>query len=392
MFNFGYWFSKVPTYTGGDCGVIDRPCLGQISSSGSRVVTPYSPINPNSYMGQDPPEPEFYKAGKPAWRQTGRSFKMSNTTKSFVGIDVSKSELEIWIRPTNKSLTFANTEDGIALMIEHLKTLSPSLIVLEATGGYEMAAVNAMASKKLPVVAINARQIRDFAKSTGKLAKTDRIDAQVIAHFAEVVRPPLRPLKDEQTQRLQALNTRRRQIVKMITAEQNRLHQAPKWTAKTIKSHISWLNKELKKIDKEISNLIKGSPIWRQKDAILQSFKGVGPITSSKVLSSLPELGTLSSKKISALVGVAPLNRDSGKFRGTRGVWGGRRDVRAVLYMAALSASRSNPVIREFYTRLIQAGKPHKVAMTACMRKMIVILNSMLKNMTYWQEPINEKC
>lgn len=308
---------------------------------------------------------------------------MSNTTKSFVGIDVSKSELEIWIRPTNKSLTFANTEDGIALMIEHLKTLSPSLIVLEATGGYEMAAVNAMASKKLPVVAINARQIRDFAKSTGKLAKTDRIDAQVIAHFAEVVRPPLRPLKDEQTQRLQALNTRRRQIVKMITAEQNRLHQAPKWTAKTIKSHISWLNKELKKIDKEISNLIKGSPIWRQKDAILQSFKGVGPITSSKVLSSLPELGTLSSKKISALVGVAPLNRDSGKFRGTRGVWGGRRDVRAVLYMAALSASRSNPVIREFYTRLIQAGKPHKVAMTACMRKMIVILNSMLKNMTY---------
>ena len=317
---------------------------------------------------------------------------MSNTTKSFVGIDVSKSELEIWIRPTNKSLTFANTEDGIALMIEHLKTLSPSLIVLEDTGGYEMAAVNAMVSKKLPVVAINARQIRDFAKSTGKLAKTDRIDAQVIAHFAEVVRPPLRPLKDEQTQRLQALNTRRRQIVKMITAEQNRLHQAPKWTAKTIKSHISWLNKELKKIDKEISNLIKGSPIWRQKDAILQSFKGVGPITSSKVLSSLPELGTLSSKKISALVGVAPLNRDSGKFRGTRGVWGGRGDVRAVLYMAALSASRSNPVIREFYMRLIQAGKPHKVAMTACMRKMIVILNSMIKNMTYWQEPINEKC
>jgi len=286
---------------------------------------------------------------------------MSNTTESFVGIDVSKDELEICIRPTNKSLTFANTEDGIALMVEHLKTLSPSLIVLEATGGYEMAAVNALGC------------------------------AQVIAHFAQAVHPPLRPLKDEQTQRLEALNTRRKQIVKMITAEQNRLHQAPKWTAKTIKSHISWLNKELKKIDKDISNLIKGSPIWREKDAVLQSFKGVGPITSSKLLASLPELGTLNSRKISALVGLAPLNRDSGKFRGTRGTWGGRRHVRSNLYMAALSASRSNPIIKDFYLRLIQAGKPHKVAITACMRKMLVILNSMIKNMTIWQEPVSEK-
>lgn len=317
---------------------------------------------------------------------------MVNTTESFVGIDVSKDELEVCIRPSNKSLTFANTEDGIALMADHLKTLSPSLIVLEATGGYEMAAVNALASKGLPVVAVNARQIRDFAKSIGRLAKTDRIDAQVIAHFAQAVRPPLRPLKDEQTQRLEALNTRRRQLVKMITAEQNRLHQAPKWTAKTIKSHISWLNRELKKIDKDISNLIKGSPIWREKDAILQSFKGVGPITSSKLLASLPELGTFSSRKISALVGVAPLNRDSGKFRGTRGTWGGRRDVRSSLYMAALSASRSNPVIKDFYMRLTKAGKPHKVAITACMRKMLVILNSMIKNMTAWQEPVLKKC
>ena len=317
---------------------------------------------------------------------------MSNITEYFVGIDVSKDELETCVRPTNKSLTFANTEDGIALMVEHLKTLSPSLIVLEATGGYEMAAVNALGCKGLPVVVVNARQVRDFAKSTGRLAKTDRIDAQVIAHFAQAVHPPLRPLKDEQTQRLDALNTRRRQIIKMITAEQNRLHQAPKWTAKTIKSHISWLNRELKKIDKDISNLIKGSPIWREKDAVLQSFKGVGPITSSKLLASLPELGTLSSRKISALVGLAPLNRDSGKFRGTRGTWGGRRDVRSSLYMAALSASRSNPVIKDFYMRLTQAGKPHKVAITACMRKMLVILNSMIKNMTAWQEPVPEKC
>jgi len=196
---------------------------------------------------------------------------MVNTTEPFVGIDVSKDELEISIRPTNKSLTFANTEDGIALMVKHLKSLSPSLIVLEATGGYEMAAVNALVSKGLPVVVVNARQIRDFGKSTGRLAKTDRIDAQVIAHFAQAVRPSLRPLKDEQTQRLEALNTRRRQLIKMITAEQNRLHQAPKWTAKTIKSHISWLNKELKKIDKDISNLIKGSSIWREEPAWRQT-------------------------------------------------------------------------------------------------------------------------
>jgi len=316
---------------------------------------------------------------------------MSNTTELFVGIDVSKDELEICVRPNNKSLTFANTEDGIALMVEHLKTLSPSLIVLEATGGYEMAAVNALGCKGLPIVVINARQVRDFAKSTGRLAKTDRIDAQVIAHFAQAVHPPLRPLKDEQTQRLEALNTRRKQIVKMITAEQNRLHQAPKWTAKTIKSHISWLEKELKRIDKDISNLIKGSPIWREKDAILQSFKGVGPVTSAKLLASLPELGTLNSRKISALVGLAPLNRDNGKFRGTRGTRGGRRDVRNNLYMAALSASRSNPIIKDFYLRLIQAGKPHKVAITACMRKIVVILNSMIKNMTIWQEPVSEK-
>jgi len=289
--------------------VIDRPCLEQPARPTARVVTPCSSLA-RTVARASTTEPAFYKAGKPVCLRQGGVSTMT-TTESFVGIDVSKDELEISIRPTNKSLTFANTEDGIALMVEHLKTLSPSLIVLEATGGYEMAAVNALASKELPVVVVNARQIRDFAKSIGRLAKTDRIDAQVIAHFAQAVRPSLRPLKDEQTQRLDALNTRRRQLVKMITAEQNRLHQAPKWTAKTIKSHISWLNRELKKIDKDISNLIKGSPIWREKDAVLQSFKGVGPITSSKLLASLPELGTLSSRKISALVGLAPLNRDT---------------------------------------------------------------------------------
>ena len=225
---------------------------------------------------------------------------MTNTNESFAGIDVSKDELELSVKPGDKTITFANNQDGIAMMVDHLKTLSPSLIVPEATGGYEMAAVNALASHGLPVVVVNARQVRNFAKVTGTLAKTDRIDAQLIAHFAQTMRPPIRQLKDEQTRKLEALNTRRHQIVKMITAEKNRLQQAPKWTIKTIKSHISWLNKELQKLDKDISNLIKGSPIWREKDAILQSFKGVGPITSGKLLASLPELGTLNSRKISA--------------------------------------------------------------------------------------------
>jgi len=315
---------------------------------------------------------------------------MSNTEK-FVGIDVSKSELEVHVRPTSDHMTFANTEDGIALLIDFLKPFSASLVVIEATGGIEMVVVNALAAKTFPVVVVNARQIRDFAKAIGKLAKTDLLDAQVIAHFAEAVRPPLRPLKDEQTQRLHALNMRRRQLVQMIKAEQNRLITAPKWTIKTIKSHIAWLKKDLAKIDKEISNFIKDSPIWREKDAILQSFKGIGSVTSSTLLAAVPELGNINSKQLSALVGVAPLNRDSGLFRGKRTVWGGRENVRSVLYMAAMTAIRFNPVIQQFYKRLRDAGKPHKVAITACMRKMLVILNSMMKNQTYWMPTVLEK-
>ena len=315
---------------------------------------------------------------------------MSNTEK-FVGIDVSKSELEVHVRPTSDRMTFANTEDGIALLIDFLKPFSASLVVIEATGGIEMVVVNALAAKTFPVVVVNARQIRDFAKAIGKLAKTDLLDAQVIAHFAEAVRPPLRPLKDEQTQRLHALNMRRRQLVQMIKAEQNRLITAPKWTIKTIKSHIAWLKKDLAKIDKEISNFIKDSPIWREKDAILQSFKGIGSVTSSTLLAAVPELGNINSKQLSALVGVAPLNRDSGLFRGKRTVWGGRENVRSVLYMAAMTAIRFNPVIQQFYKRLRDAGKPHKVAITACMRKMLVILNSMMKNQTYWMPTVLEK-
>jgi transposase len=316
---------------------------------------------------------------------------MSNSDL-FVGIDVSKSELQVAVRPEGKAMTFANTDDGIALLIDYLTPLRPSLVVLEATGGLEISLVNAMAVKEFPVVVVNARQIRDFAKAIGRLAKTDRIDAEVIAQFAEAVRPPLRQLKDEQTQRLHALNTRRRQLVAMLRSEQNRLSSAPKWTQKEIQTHLKWLKKALEKMDKEISDLIKGSPIWREKEAILRSFKGVGPVTSATLLAALPELGTIGSKPLSSLIGVAPLNRDSGQFRGKRAVWGGRDNVRSVLYMATMAAIRFNPVISTFYTRLREAGKPHKVAITACMRKIIVTLNSMIKNRTHWHPRVLEKC
>lgn len=309
---------------------------------------------------------------------------MSNN-ECFVGIDVSKSQLQVAVRPETKTMAFANTEDGISLLVDALKSLSSTLVVLEATGGLEIPVVNALALAAIPVVVVNARQVRDFAKATGRLAKTDNLDADVIAHFAEALRPPLRPLRDEHAQKLHALNTRRRQLVGMIRSEQNRLSSAPKWTQKEIRTHLNWLKKALGKVDRDISNLIKGSPIWREKQAILQSFKGIGPVASATLLAALPELGTIGSKPLSALIGVAPLNRDSGQFKGRRAAWGGRGNVRSVLYMAAMSAIRFNPEIHAFYARLRQAGKPHKLAMTACMRKIIIILNSMIKNQTYWR-------
>jgi len=304
----------------------------------------------------------------------------------FVGIDISKQELVVAVRPTTELQTFTNTEEGLATLVRFLQELSASSIVLEATGGFARAAVNAMALAALPVVVVNPRQIRDFARSVGLLAKTDAIDARIIARFAEAVRPEFRPLKDLETQKLGDLNNRRCQIVEMITAEKNRLGMAPVWSQKDIRAYIAWLEKRLKKVNDDIDNLIKQSPIWRQKEKILTSVLGVGPVVTTTLLCGLPELGTLSARKLSALVGVAPFNRDSGQHRGRRACWGGRAHVRAALYMAALTASRCNPVIRAFYLRLRNAGKPAKVALVACMRKILVILNAMLKNNTCWQQ------
>ena len=281
-------------------------------------------------------------------------------------------------------MRFSNDEDGISVMVDFIKPFSPILVVLEATGGMETASVGMLAAKGLPVVVINPRQVRDFAKATGRLAKTDAIDAHVIAQFGEAVRPEIRPLKDEDTKKLNALVTRRRQIVEMITAERNRLVAATPWTRKDIQNHIAWLEKCLKKADQNLNDLLKKSPVWREKDDILQSTPGVGPVLSMTLLSSLPELGALNRKQIAALVGVAPLNRDSGLFRGKRTIWGGRANIRSVLYMSVTCAIRFNPVIKKFYQRLRDAGKLHKVAMTACMRKLLVILNTMIKNRTHW--------
>jgi len=308
-----------------------------------------------------------------------------NAQDCFIGLDVSKDNLEVAVRPTKERNTFANQEDGLSLMIDFIKPFSPRLIVLEATGGLEKAAVCACAVEGLPVVVVNPRQVRDFAKAKGILAKTDKIDAGVIAQFAEAIRPEVRPLKAEEAQKLDALLSRRRQILQMLTAEKNRLQAAPVWTRKDIQKHIAWLQKELDQFNQDLDRMVKESPIWRAKDEILQSVKGVGPVLSVTLISQLPELGTLKGKKIAALVGVAPLNRDSGKFRGRRTIWGGRADVRSVLLMATRIAIRFNPVIRAFFERLKKAGKIRKVAETACMRKLLTILNAMMKNNTRWQ-------
>ena len=307
------------------------------------------------------------------------------SSENFIGIDVSKSFLDVNVLPDGQTEQFANNETGIAQLLKVVKAADPKLIVFESSGGLEFLAVSILSAQQYPVVVVNARQVRDFAKATGQLAKTDKIDAAVIAEFARALRPEVRPLKDEHTQLLTALNARRKQIVDMLVAEKNRLHRAPLPSRKNIQAHIRWLEKNLTDINKDIRKTIRKTPVWREKDDILQSFKGIGPATSASLLSDLPELGDIESKKIAALVGVAPFNCDSGLYRGRRRVWGGRSQVRRILYMATLSAVRTNPVINSFYNRLRQAGKSHKVAMTACMRKILVILNAMIKNQTFWQ-------
>lgn len=307
------------------------------------------------------------------------------STKVFAGIDVSKGTLDIAFRPEGKSMTVDNDDDGIKELVHHMKQGKPALIVFEATGGLETLAASTLAAKGFVIAVVNPRQVRDFAKATGRLAKTDAIDAEVIAHFAEVIKPEARPLKDEDEQELSELIVRRTQVIQMLVAEKNRLSRTSrKRIRKELKEHIAWLERRLKKTNKDIETAIKESPAWRVKDDLLRSVPGVGKVLSMSLMAKMPELGKLNRREVAALVGVAPLNRDSGMFRGSRHVWGGRADVRTALYMATLSAVRYNPVISAFYMQLRERGKKPKVALTACMRKLIVMLNAMLKNNEPW--------
>ena len=303
----------------------------------------------------------------------------------YAGVDVSKARMDVAVRPADDGWTVSNDDAGIRQLVSRLKTLKPAMVVLEATGGLELPLVAALAVDELPVVVVNPRQVRDFARATGKLAKTDTLDAMVLAHFGEAVRPAVRPLRDAETQALSSLTTRRHQLVTMLVSEKNRLSTAITVAVRSsIEAHIEWLQSELDDLDRDLRQTLRQSPVWREKDNLLRSVPGVGPQVSLTLLAYLPELGTLNRKQIAALVGVAPFNRDSGSLRGRRAVWGGRSRVRAVLYMGALVAARYNPVIRNFYQRLLAAGKPKKLALTACMRKLLVILNSMLKYRSAW--------
>jgi transposase len=293
--------------------------------------------------------------------------------------------LDVAVRPSGERWAVPNDAGGVVTLVERWQALHPTLIVLEATGGLERAATAALATAGLPVVVVNPRQARDFARATGQLAKTDALDARALAHFADVIRPTPRPLPDTQTQELRALLGRRQQLVGMRTAEQNRLAGTSGRLQTDIEAHIAWLNERLATLDDDIETLLRASPLWRENDDLLQSAPGIGPVCARTLVLELPELGTLNRQQIAALVGVAPLNCDSGTLRGRRTIWGGRAHVRTVLYMGTLVATRYNPRIKAFYERLLAAGKVKKVALTACMHKFLTILNAMLKHRTPWQ-------
>jgi len=303
----------------------------------------------------------------------------------FVGIDVSKAYLDVAVLPQQERCRCTNDEAGWAELIARLGDPQGTLIVMEATGGYQFAAAAALATAHFDVVIANPRQVRAHARARGLLAKTDKLDALAIADFAARQQPPVRPLPDEQTRLLQALMARRGQLLEMLTMEKNRLQQAPPALAQPITKHIQWLKKELAKLDDDLDDQVRHSELWREKDELLRSVPGVGQVTSRTLLAELPELGQVNNKQIAALAGVAPLNCDSGQFQGHRTIWGGRATVRTALYMAILSAIRHNPIIRTYYQRLTKVGKPPKVALVACMRKLLVILNTMLKERQRWQ-------
>lgn len=314
----------------------------------------------------------------------GKEPDMSET-KIFVGVDVSKARLDVAVRPSGDMLTVRHDESGIAGLITRLQAWQPTAVVLEATGDLDCTVVSALAAVGLPVHVVNPRQVREFARATGRLAKTDALDAQILAQFGEVLRPAPRSLPDEATQALSAALARRRQLLEMLIAEKQRHSQAAARLKPGIATPIAWLTTELQRVDADLTLAIRQSPVWREQDDLLQSMPGVGPGLSRTMLAELPELGPLSSKQLAALVGIAPLNRDSGTLRGKRTIWGGRAVVRTALYMAALAATKWNPVIKAFYHQLLARGKAKKAALVACMHKLLIILNAMVKQRTPWR-------
>jgi transposase len=301
-------------------------------------------------------------------------------------MDVSKAQVDVALRPTDDGWHVSHEELGITGLVERLRAVQPTLVVLEATGGLEVPVTGALAEAGLPVVVVHPRHARDVAKAIGRLAKTDSLDARGLAHVAEAVRPTPRPLPAAQAQALSALLTRRRQLVQRLTAERRRRQTAPQPIRADIQAHITWLTRRLTRTDDDVAAALHASPLWRAKDAMLQSTPGVGPILSRTLVAEVPELGVLNRQELAALIGVAPLNRDRGTVRGKRAVWGGRAHVRAVLYMSTLAAVRHNPVLKAFYERLRAVGKAPKVALTACMRKLLTMLNARLKHQTPWHE------
>lgn len=308
----------------------------------------------------------------------------SKANAVFVGIDVSKRQLDMAIWDKEEILQYGNDETGILEIVRQLIDMVPTLVVLEASGGWEMTLVAELAFAKLPVAVVNPTRVRNFARAAGQLAKTDKLDAGMLAWFAESIRPEVRPLRTEQEAYLVALVTRRRQVIDILTAEKNRQSTAHGLVGQRLQEHIDWLKEEISSLDKEISRFIRVNPAWQEKDILLKSVPCVGPVTSFTLVAELPELGTLNRQKIAALVGVAPFNRDSGPRRGKRRIFGGRASIRRVLYMAALVGSRSNPVLRAFYERLLARGKEKKVALVACMRKLLVILNAIIRDQKPW--------
>ena len=354
-------------------------------SAGRRVDSRKQPVQ------MPGPRARIRKVGQPDVPSTSRKEPVQSAREMFVGIDVSKAKLDIHVLPGDQAWTVSNESTDVGALVSRLATLKPTLIVLEATGGLERRALAQLLAAKLPAVAVNPRQVRDFARATGHLAKTDILDAHILALFAERIRPEVRPAPDEETQELDALMVRRRQVVDMITAEKNRLAAAPpsKRVVRAIRKTIACLEKQLDEIDSDINGAVRNSPAWRAKDDLLLGVPGVGKVLSRTLLAHAPEIGTLTRKQIGALIGLAPLNCDSGTYRGRRRIWGGRARVRAVLYMATLSAIRCNPAIAAFHARLTAAGKLPKVAIVACMHKLLTILNAMLRSNSPWRAEVS---